>query len=177
MIKTTAIAALALVSLSANGQEITLPGGWEMSRTVNPMDDTVVARVYKESENHSESEYFAPELQLRCRDAELELFVSWFNPLLQGGPGMIDKAILYFWPDLDVQVRLGAESAENHAWVISTSHSSAFFTGNLNAFLARMNSADQIAVEVSLRWRRPIVASWALVGFPEAMKPVTEHCS
>ena len=127
------------------------PGGWEVSETTDPMDDstTIVLSLKAQSKSGSSG---MPYLLVRCREKRLEIFINWSSYL-----GSDDS--------LSLRSRFDSEEPRSYSWNASTDHRATFLSGAMRGeFLRALTTSKRFAAEVTDSQNSRLVAVFETSG-------------
>ena len=145
-------------------------GGWGVSRSINPLDDsaTVVA-VLNATEGVSSVIPEPISLIARCQSNTTEVYIDWHDFLGDdefGNPRSSRKRVTYRFPPAD---------AETEMWGVSTDNDSTFVARAI-PFLHTMVESKRLVMQTTPYNEAPITAIFDLTGVADALAPVAETC-
>ena len=144
------------------------PGKWQVSRDVNPMDDSerVVLHLTADS---GRSQWDRPITFIaRCQSNETEAYINWQDYL--GNDGSIRGEYK------NVTVRIGSEGATTERWGLSTDSEATFAPSWAGDLLKRMAGSDKFIAQVTPYNESPVTAIFDTTGMADALEPLMEVC-
>ena len=147
-----------------------LTGAWNISRDVNPVDDSKTVTAVLDSSEGQSSRGNRVTLFARCKSNKTEMYVDWNDYL-----GDDSNDVYEDWKY--VTMRVGKEKAAKQRWPISTDNEATFAPGNTLNLLRRMAEADTLVLETTPYNESPTTAVFNLAGAKEAISAVAEQCN
>lgn len=144
-------------------------GNWEVSTTLNPIDDTrrVILRLESSSGRGRSGEPIS--LVARCQSNKTEVYINW-NHYLGDDSASVYESWKY------VTIRIGASSAEMQQWSVSTSNDSTFAPNWAGDLLKEMVNADSFLAQTTPYGQSPVTAIFDIRGIRNALVPLMEIC-
>ena len=142
--------------------EVTDKGNWNVHESVNPVNDTKTTMLSLTAESGKSKWGKAPDLVIRCKSNETNLYIRWNNFLNTN--------------DVKVLTRIGNKKAETKEWDISSSRETSFYPASSVKFIRRMLEYDKFLAQVTPYGKSPITAVFDTSGMKNAIKPLQENC-
>jgi len=139
-------------------------GQWIVQSDRSPIDDSVNVFLALRSKEAIKSGYntVRPTLILRCSENRTEVYVTWDLYL-----GLDSTRILE---------RFDSQKARTRSWGVSTDRKASFFRGGHVGFAKKMMEHEKLLLQVTPYGESPVMATFALGGLGEAIKPLREAC-
>ena len=137
-------------------------GNWSISTDTSPIDDTktVVCRLEADSSVHVGYDTVRPTLIIRFKEGELEAYINY--------------GIFLGTESIPVTMRFGRGEAIQSTWSISTDNEATFITGNISAFLQRLEREDSFIVRLTPYGESPITVSFSLQGIQRVKEAIRD---
>lgn len=148
---------------SPTGGPAPTAGGWTISETRNPIDDSPTVAISLDASSPAASRFGgSPTLFLRCKSSQTELYVSWNEYL-----GLDETR---------VTVRVGKAPARTSSWSISTDNRASFYPGSPIGFIKEVMEVDTLVLMTTPYGESPVTAVFPVSGLSEKITPLRTAC-
>lgn len=146
------------MSIAANSEGT---GNWQVSRQVNPIDDTETVTLRLESSTGKSRFNRIPELILRCKSDKTEMYINWSD---------------FLGNKVVVLERLDKEKAFSTTWSISSDKKASFYPRSPISRIRKMMNGTVYIAQITPYSESPVTATFKLEGLNVAIKPLSEVC-
>ena len=130
-------------------------GKWEVSKKINPIDDTITITFILESDS-GESIYGQPiYLVLRYKSKKTEAYINWNS---------------YLGSKANVLTRMGTEKASTQTWSLSTDSQATFYPKDDIKFIRKLMNVDKFIAQVTPYSENPITVTFDVLGLKKAVE-------
>lgn len=137
-------------------------GKWNISETINPLDDTKRVILDVESSTGRSRWGKVPTLILRCQSNKTEMYILWDDYLGRDSQ--------------PVTIRVDSQGAVTLDWALSTDSKATFAPQPITLLKELLNSSKFIAQTIPYN-SNPVTAVFDISGLDEAIKPLRETCN
>jgi len=137
-------------------------GKWRVSIETNPVDDSTSVTALLEADEGRTDDGQQPNLVLRCRSNETELYITWGEFINAKAP--------------EVLTRIGSAPPDTFEWTVSTNREGTFFPGDDIAFIRRLLDANRLVARMTPYQESPITAVFDLRGIRSVVRPLQQTC-
>ncbi|MBC7003706.1 hypothetical protein BIZ37_14170 [Photobacterium sp. BZF1] len=143
------------------GAKLTETGHWNVSETVNPIDDsktvTLVLDASSGKSRWKDKIYFVA----RCQSNKTDVYIGWND---------------YLGSEASVLTRIGSNKAVTSKWYLSTDSQATFHKKPIS-FLKSMEEANKLVAQITPYNESPVTAIFDTTGLSNALAPLRKTCN
>ncbi len=140
-------------------------GQWQVTEGRSPLDDSknIVLNLKAQSEVQSAHLSVHPVLSVKCEHRSMSVTVDWGLYLEKNSTRMLS--------------RFNEEAPLTEKWLIGDSYRGVYKSQQIKSYLDDIAQHQQLHLRIEPFSGEPIVASFSISGFLEAIAPYKQYCS
>jgi len=143
-------------------EEIEDSGEWNVSISVNPIDDSKTVHLSLLEASGRSSPLDKPiSLNIRCKSIKTDVYINWGT---------------YVGSDAKVTLRVGEEKAVTRNWILSTDGTATFYPRRVVHLIKKLLTKDGLVAQITPYMEDPSTGIFEIRGLSEVIQPLRDAC-